>query len=137
MAGGGTTDGDRLSSSPRGGLHAKFGDGWEITRVPDHFVLQPEGLGFRVFKRQWKECLATDTCIPSLKEQMDAGMGAGEQNKYWEWWSYMDPLYRDWSTPETLWRLNEKGESPDYFVRLFEGVRRIAEPLIHRACSAS
>jgi len=50
---------------------------------------------------------------------------------------YVDARYRDWNTPETLSKLNEKDEAPDYFAGLFEKMRQIAELLIDSACSAS
>ncbi len=141
-------------------LRREFDDEWEITRVPDSALLQPEGLGFRASKRQWQGrfafslCFArsdcaraffgivkdgnpSDTYIPSLKAKMDEGMGAAGQNRYWEWWSYVDTQYQDWNTPGTLVKLKEKDEALEYFASLFEKMRLIAEPLIDGARAAS
>lgn len=96
------------------GLRSKFDDEWEITRVPASDLPQREGLGFGASKRQWQgrfafslcfegsECTsayfgivkgkayasdASDIYISGLKAKMDEGMGAGRQNRIWEWWS--------------------------------------------------
>ena len=141
-------------------LRSKLDDEWEITRVPDSALLKPEGLGFRASKRQWQGrfafslCFAGSDCaraffcivkggnrshtyIPSLKAKMDEGMRAARQNRYWEWWSYVDTQYQDWNTPETLVKLKEKDQALHYLAGLFEKMRQIAEPLIDAECAAS
>ena len=64
-------------------------------------------------------------------------MGAGKQNRWWEYYNYVDPLYRYPNTPETLLKLREKGEALNYYADLFGKMRQIAEPFIDDACSSS
>jgi hypothetical protein len=140
-------------------LRTEFGDEWKITRDSDSNLLKADQPSFKASKRQWQRRFAfqlgweirgftdayfgiakgedSDPYIPNLKARMDEGMGAGKQNRWWEYYNYVDPLYRYPNTPETLLKLREKGEALNYYADLFGKMRQIAEPFIDDACSSS